>query len=61
LLAGNFSNRLQVNLQSDNNFFVLNIDEDTYQKVDDEYKNNTFSIFRGRIKAINEFPLQEYL
>jgi len=61
LFAGNFSNRLQVNLQSDNNFFVLNIDEDTYQKVDDEYKNNTFSIFRGRIKAINEVPLQEHL
>lgn len=61
LFAWNFSNRLQVNLDSDNNFFVLNIDEESYKNIDEQYKSNTFSIFRGRIKSINDLPLKEFL
>ncbi len=61
LLFWNFYNRLAVNLESDNNFFALNIDSDTYNKLDDSYKENAFSLIKWRISTINWESLTEHL
>lgn len=61
LLFWNFYNRLQVNLWSDNNLFVLNIDQKVYDKIDENFKDETYSTFRGRISEINGQSLKEFL
>lgn len=60
ILFWNFYNRLQVNLETDNNFFVLNITQDIYNEVDDEYKEWSYSLLRWRITGINNQSLEEY-
>ncbi len=61
LLFWNFYNRLQVNLWSDNNLFVLNIDQKVYDQIDENFKDETYSTFRGRISEINGQSLKEFL
>lgn len=61
LMFGNFYNRLQVNLWSDNNLFVLNIDQNVYDQIKPEFKEEIYSTFRGRISEINNQSLQEFL
>ncbi len=56
-----FYDRLKINIQTDNNLFVLNLDEDTYEKISDNYKKDAFSIIRWRIKEINSKTLEEHL
>ena len=61
ILFWNFYNRLQVNLDTDNNFFVLNITQDTFDKIDHEYKENAYSLLKWRIISINNKTLEEHL
>lgn len=61
ILFGNFNNRLQVNLQTDKNFFVLNITQDAYEQFSDEYKNDSFSLIKWRILEINNKTLSEHI
>ncbi len=61
ILFWNFNNRLQINLDSDKNFFVLNITPDTYEKLDTKYKPESFSLIKWRILKINNKTLNEHL
>jgi putative ABC transport system permease protein len=61
ILFWNFYNRLQVNLETDNNFFVLNLTQDTFDKIDDNYKENAFGLLRWRVISINELSLKDHL
>ncbi len=61
LLFWNFYNRLAVNLETDNNFFALNIDWDTYKSLSPEFKENAFSLIKWRIQTINKKSISEHL
>lgn len=61
ILFGNFYNRLQVNLETDNNLFILNITQDTFDKIDPEYQKKAYSLLRWRILEINNQSLKKHL
>lgn len=61
ILFWNFYNRLQVNLDTDNNFFVLNITQDTFDQIDNKYKENAYSLLKWRIININNQTLEDHL
>ncbi|MGB2111509.1 MAG: hypothetical protein ACPHY8_07030 [Patescibacteria group bacterium] len=40
---------------------MLNIDQKVYDKIDENFKDETYSTFRGRISEINGQSLKEFL
>lgn len=61
ILFWNFYARLKINLDTDKNFFVLNLDSQTYNKLDENYKKESYSILKWRILEINWIDLKTYL
>lgn len=61
ILFWNFYNRLQVNLETDNNLFILNITQDTFDKIDEKYQEKAYSLLRWRIIEINNQTLKKHL
>ena len=61
ILFGNFYQRLNINLENDNNFFALNIDADTYKKLTPELQEDAFAMIKWRILKINNIPREEYI
>jgi predicted lysophospholipase L1 biosynthesis ABC-type transport system permease subunit len=61
ILFWNFYNRLQVNLETDNNLFILNITQDSYDKIEEKYQEKAYSLLRWRILSINNQTLKQHL
>ena len=61
LFFHSFYDRLKINTQSENNFFVINLTQNSFDVLDEKYKQNAYSIIRWRIISINEVPLKQYL
>jgi predicted lysophospholipase L1 biosynthesis ABC-type transport system permease subunit len=61
VLFWNFYNRLQVNLETDNNLFILNITQDTFDQIDKKYQDKAYSLLRWRIIEINNQTLKKHL
>jgi predicted lysophospholipase L1 biosynthesis ABC-type transport system permease subunit len=61
VLFWNFYNRLQVNLETDNNLFILNITQDTFDQIDKKYQEKAYSLLRWRIIEINNQTLKKHL
>lgn len=60
ILFWNFYDRLQINLETDKNLFIVNIDDNTYKKLDDNYKKESFSLLKWRMIKINWTELKEH-
>lgn len=61
VLFWNFYDRLKINLDTDKNFFALNIDADTYINLEQKYKDDSYSVIKWRILKINWIDREKYL
>ncbi len=60
VLFGHFYDRLKINLETDHNFFVINITEETYKNLEPKYQKESYSTLKWRIIAINGINLEKH-
>lgn len=61
IVSLNFLERLNLDIKSDNNLYIINLKQSDLNALDDMYKENAYSIILGRILAINGKDIKIHL
>lgn len=57
----NFYERLNLDVNNDKNIFIINLNEEGYNKLDNSLQTDTYKILRARVSEINGVELEEHL
>jgi putative ABC transport system permease protein len=61
IISLNFLDKLNIDLNNNNNIYVINLNEKDLENIDDLYKDQSYSIILWRILSINGKNLKEHL
>ena len=60
-LSSNFLDTLNIDLANNKNVYVINIPDEDIEKIEEPYRDDTFSIILARISEINNLSLWDHL
>lgn len=61
IIFSSFYDRLKININEDNNFFVINLTQNSFDELEEKYKKDSYSILKWRINSINWVKIDKYL
>lgn len=61
ILFSSFYDRLKINIDEDNNFFVINLTQNWFDELDNKYIKDSYWILKWRISLINWVKLEQFL
>lgn len=61
IISLNFLSKLNIDLNNNNNIYVINLNEKDINNIEQKYKKETYSIILWRILSINNISLKEHL
>lgn len=61
IISFNFLDKLNLDLKNNDNIYIINITESDLEKIDDKYKNSSYSLILWRILNVNDKTLKEHI